>query len=130
MIKFQGVREPLQMGYLHEELLSIIKLAAIWSARSAEGYDVRVSSLNDHIHSRPTRANPKKPMSLHYSDLAVDFIVEYKNGQPNRGAMADLSAFLRRNLGPGHDVLHGPAVTGHLNHIHVEADYVVKQRPR
>jgi hypothetical protein len=127
MIKFEGVREALHLSYPHPELISIIKLAAIWSARS--GFDVRISSLNDHRHTRPTEANPTAPLSLHYSDLAADFMVQHRNGQPNHHAMEELATFFRDHLGPGHDVLYGAAVK-HPNHIHVEADYAIKQRPR
>jgi hypothetical protein len=125
MIKFEGLREALHLNYPHPELIAVLKAGSVWSARS--GWDLRITSLNDHIHTKPTKKNPRRATSLHYSDLAVDFVVQHGNGQPNKDAMAELAQFFRDNLGAGYDILHGLAVK-HESHIHVEWD--INQRPR
>jgi len=124
-LKFRGVRETLSVGHLRPELLKVLDLASVWSARN--GVDVYVRSLNDHQHS---------PNSLHYEDLAVDLCTEHeiKVGRPRHTAssqLKDLFKFLMYGLSVngmngGYDVIHGDA--GHKTHIHVEYD--VRQRKK
>ena len=49
MIDFDGLREALSLKTVPDELIRILKTAAAWSNRS--GYNIRISSLNDHTHS-------------------------------------------------------------------------------
>jgi len=115
MIEFKGLREALTLKTVPDELIRILKTAAAWSNRS--GYNIRITSLNDHVHSKK---------SLHYEDLAVDFQVLSKNGTPNKRAMGALAKHFKSHLPYGTDVLFGS--TGHLNHIHAEID--LRARPR
>ena len=117
MIDFDGLREALSLKTVPDELIRILKTAAAWSNKS--GYNIRISSLNDHTHSNN---------SLHYSDLAVDFQVhsKTKNGTPNKRAMGTLAKHFKSHLGYGYDVIWNSP--GHYNHIHVEYDQ--NERPR
>ncbi len=124
MIEFKGLRESLSLKSIRPELVSLLKLVAVWSARSQ--LDVRVTSLNDHDHSRPSEANPSAPMSLHYSDLACDFVISTRSGTPHKRGMSQLASFLRKHLSYGYDVIWNSP--GHYTHIHVEWDD--NQRPR
>ena len=104
MIEFKGVREPLRVLYMEPELVKVINLASVWSAR--HGVHVRITSLNDHKH---------KSSSLHYEKL-------FKEG------MADLAKFFRQNLELGWDVVWDSP--GHYNHIHCEWDIRQRDTPR
>ena len=115
MIRFDGLRERLKIGYPYPELIAIIKAMSIWSARS--GYDISITSLNDHKHSRG---------SLHQHDRAVDMIVPGARGI-HRLAMRSLTTYLKKTLGLGYDVLF-ETDAAHMGHIHVEADF--SQKPR
>ena len=117
MIEFKGLREALTLKTVPDELIRILKTAASFSNRS--GFNIRISSLNDHQHST-------SPRSLHYSDLAVDFQVLSKNGTPNKRAMGTLAKHFKSHLGYGYDVIWNSP--GHYNHIHVEYDQ--NERPR
>jgi len=123
MIEFKGLREALTLKTVPDELIRILKTAAAWSNRS--GHNIRITSLNDHRHSRPTKANPTAPLSLHYEDLAVDFQVLSKSG-PNKRAMTALAKHFKSHLPYGTDVLFNSP--GHRTHVHVEAD--LRERPR
>ena len=116
MIEFKGLREALSLRSVRPELIAVLKATALWSNR--EGYQVVVTSLNDHQHS--------SPKSLHFRDLAADLQIRNKGGGPNKRAMKRLAGFLTTNLGYGFDVIFG--VTGHYTHIHVEYDE--NERPR
>jgi|TARA_R110000824_G_scaffold98701_5_gene235384 hypothetical protein len=121
MIVFKGARERVRMGVPRPEILKVIDIASIWSARS--GVDVIVNSLNDHKHMTK---------SLHYEDLAVDLSVTPFNVVD----MAKLVAHLERMLvggaydktwhPSGYDIIHGDK--NHKRHVHVEYD--VRQRKR
>ena len=115
MIEFKGLREALTLKTVPDELIRMLKTAAAWSNRS--GYNIRISSLNDHVHA---------PNSLHKSDLAVDFQVLSKNVTPNKRAMGTLAKHFKSHLGYGYDVIWNSP--GHYNHIHVEYDQ--NERPR
>lgn len=116
MIEFKGVREPLRIMHLESELVYVINLASVWSAR--HGMQVRVTSLNDHKHAKK---------SLHYEDKAVDFqVYAPTTKKPSKEAMSDLARFFRQNLGLGWDVIWDSP--GHYNHIHTEWD--IRQRQR
>ena len=114
MIKFEGHREPVRVGFLEPQMVQLLNLTSVWSARHS--LDVVVSSMNDHKH---------KTNSLHYEDKAADFQVKVNN-VPNKEAMQSLANFLRENLGLGWDLIWD--APGHYNHIHVEWD--IRQRPR
>ena len=118
MIEFKGVREPLRVMYMEPELVKVINLASVWSAR--HGMHVRVTSLNDHKH---------KASSLHYEDKAVDFQVRHpKTDKLFKEGMADLAQFFRQNLELGWDVVWDSP--GHYNHIHCEWDIRQRDTPR
>lgn len=121
MIKFEGLRERLQLGYPHPELIAILKAMSIWSARA--GHDITITSLNDHDHQRRTAS---KRQSLHYSDLAVDVVIQGKRGI-NRAAMRSLRTYLVKTLGLGFDVLF-ETDAAHMGHLHAEADFAQKPR--
>lgn len=89
----RGLRVPVNLT--SRETLRIFDLADIWAART--GYDVRLVSANDHIHSRG---------SAHYAGLALDF----HTSEPD--ALCDV---FRR---AGYRVLWD--VPGHYAHLHVE----------
>jgi len=114
LIRFEGHREPVRAGFLEPEMVQLINLTSVWSAR--HGHDVIVTSMNDHKHAK---------RSLHYEDKAADFQVKIGN-VPNKDAMESLANFLRGNLGLGWDLIWD--APGHYNHIHVEWD--IRQRPR
>lgn len=116
MIEFKGIREPLRVMYMEPELVKVINLASVWSAR--HGVHVRITSLNDHKHSKT---------SLHYEDKAADFQVRHpKTDKLFKEGMADLAQFFRQNLGLGWDVVWDSP--GHYNHVHAEWD--IRQRQR
>jgi len=115
MIKFQGLREPVQLQSIQPELIQVLRLLCVYSARS--GYDIRIHSMHDHTHSRT---------SLHYRGLALDCAIHHKNGRPNKAAMRTLASVLRRELGYGYDTVFDSP--GHYTHIHVESDS--NERPR
>lgn len=111
MIRFQNLdKKPLSIGYFHPEVVRLLNLIAVWSAR--RGKLVRVTSMNDRSHSSK---------SLHYEDLAVDFVVDGDNRRMNTSALV---GFLRKNLGEGYDIVW--LKPGHMTHAHVEWD--VRQR--
>jgi hypothetical protein len=114
LIRFEGHREPVRVGFLEPEIVQLLNLTSVWSARHA--HDVIVTSLNDHKHAE---------RSLHYEDKAADFQVKVQN-IPNKEAMESLANFLRGNLGLGWDLIWD--APGHYNHIHVEWD--IRQRER
>jgi hypothetical protein len=92
---------PLRWGYLHEPMVRVLNMAAIWSHRS--GLTVQLTSFNDHEHG---------PRSLHDTNWALDFDVA-----GNRTAdLQRLSSYLRKHLGPEFDVVFEG------NHVHVEFD--------
>ena len=117
MIEFRGVREALSLRTVRPEMVSLLKLCAVWSNRS--GFNLRVNSLHDHKHSKN---------SLHYQDLAADFSISHKNGRPNRAAMRQLAEFLRDHLAYGFDVVFNTPDRTHDNHVHVEWDENARQR--
>ena len=94
MIKFQGLREPVQLQSIQPELIQVLRLLCVYSARS--GYDIRIHSMHDHTHSRT---------SLHYRSLALDCAIHHRNGRPDHGAMRTLTTVLRRELGYGYDIV-------------------------
>lgn len=118
MIEFKGIREPLRVMHLEAELVHVINLASVWSAR--HGMHVRITSLNDHKHDKK---------SLHYEDKAVDFQVSHPTTKKlSREAMADLARFFRQNLGLGWDVIWDSP--GHYSHIHAEWDIRQRQQDK
>tara|TARA_Y100000588_G_C14047372_1_gene835555 strand:+ start:282 stop:647 length:366 start_codon:yes stop_codon:yes gene_type:complete len=117
MIEFKGLREALTLKTVPDELIRILKTAAAWSNRS--GYNIRITSLNDHVHSKK---------SLHYEDLAVDFQVLSKNGTPNKRAMSALAKHFKSHLQYGTDVIWNSPDGSHSTHVHVELD--LRARPR
>ena len=121
MIEFRGLRESLSLRTVRPELVSLLKLVALWSNRA--GHNVRVNSLNDHDHQRRTAS---KRQSLHYSDLAVDVVIQGKRGI-NRAAMRSLRTYLVKTLGLGFDVLF-ETDAAHMGHLHAEADFAQKPR--
>ncbi len=110
---FRGLREPLTLNYLHEPLITALRVVLAWSNR--RGWPVRITSLCDHTHSAK---------SLHYDSLACDLQVSLGNGHPHKKAMHDLAATLRAELPLGYDILFGDKQ--HKTHVHIEAD----TRPR
>jgi len=112
MIRYEGLREPLKLGFIEEPIVKVINIASVWSAR--RGRDVIITSLNDHEHATG---------SLHYEDKAVDFQVKSRDGV-DQEAMRDLYNYLRSNLDLGWDVIFDSP--GHYNHIHAEWD--IRQR--
>lgn len=116
MILFEGIREPLQLGFVEPELVQVINLASVWSAR--HGHHVTITSLNDHQHAEK---------SLHYEDKAADFQVKI-NGTPSKEAMTSLANFLKGQLELGWDVIWD--APGHYNHIHAEWDIRQRNLPR
>jgi len=114
MIRFAGLRHAVKVGFLEAEMVRLLNLASVWSAR--HGRDIRVTSWNDHDHANK---------SLHYEDRAIDFQV-LSGVVLDKKATADLANHFRGNLGLGWDVVWN--VPGHYNHIHVEWD--VRQRER
>jgi len=107
MIRFENKDgKPIQIGYLHSEMVRALNTIAIWSARQAK--TVRITSANDRGHS---------DNSLHYEDLAFDFMVD---GDEAIKFTAILVRFLEVNLGPGYDIVWN--VPGHYTHAHVEFD--------
>jgi hypothetical protein len=115
MIRYEGLREPLKLGFIEEPIVKVINIASVWSAR--QGRDVIITSLNDHEHATG---------SLHYEDKAVDFQVKGREGV-DQEAMRDLYNYLRSNLDLGWDVIFDSP--GHYNHIHAEWD-IRQRRPR
>ena len=107
MIRFQNLdKKPISIGYFRPEMVRLLNLIAVWSAR--RGKVVRVTSLNDRRHSSK---------SLHYEDLAVDFVVDGANPVVDTSSLV---GFLRKNLGEGYDIVW--LEPGHMTHAHVEWD--------
>lgn len=118
MIEFKGVREPLRIMFLEPELVKVINLASVWSARN--GAHVRITSLNDHKHSKS---------SLHYEDKAVDFqVYDPATKQLSKEGMGGLAQFFKQNLELGWDVVWDSP--GHYRHIHCEWDIRQRDAPR
>jgi|TARA_R100001143_G_C3264858_1_gene89455 hypothetical protein len=117
MIEFKGLREALTLKTVQPELIRVLKVAATWSNRS--GYNIRITSLNDHVHSKN---------SLHYSDLAADFQILSRSGTPNRRAMRLLAKHLKSQLPYGTDIVFEAPDGSHKFHVHWEYDQ--NQRPR
>jgi len=107
MIRFENKDgKAIEIGYLHSEMIRAFNIIAIWSAR--EGKIVRITSVNDRYHS---------DNSLHYEDLALDFVVDDVSISNNTSSLVN---YLRDNLGPGYDIVWN--VPGHYTHAHVEFD--------
>jgi hypothetical protein len=118
LIEFKGVREPLHVMFLEPELVKVINLASVWSARN--GAHVRITSLNDHKHSKS---------SLHYEDKAVDFqVYDPATKKLSKEGMGGLAQFFRQNLELGWDVVWDSP--GHYGHIHCEWDIRQRDAPR
>lgn len=116
MIVFKGARERVKMGVPRLEILRVIDMAAIWSARS--GVNVIINSLNDHKHM---------DKSLHYEDLAVDLSVTPYDTDNLRWLTSHLRETLQggvKRSATGYDIIHGDK--NHKRHVHVEFD--VRQR--
>ena len=114
MIEFKGIREPVRVMYMEPELVKVINLASVWSAR--HGIHVRITSLNDHKHSKS---------SLHYEDKAADFqVYDPATKKLSKDGMQSLANFFRENLGLGWDIIWDSP--GHYNHVHAEWD--IRQR--
>ena len=77
-LKFDGLREPLSLTEINDDLMQVLKLSAIWSNRHQ---DIRITSLNDHIHQRSDATTGKRE-SYHYSNKAVDLVVLTATGAP------------------------------------------------
>ena len=114
MIEFKGIREPVRVMYMEPELVKVINLASVWSAR--HGIHVRITSLNDHKHSKS---------SLHYEDKAADFqVYDPATKKLSKDGMQSLANFFRENLGLGWYIIWDSP--GHYNHVHAEWD--IRQR--
>ncbi len=84
-----------------DELVTLLRLAALWSARSR--IDVEINSANDGTHSAS---------SLHPWDLAWDLDTDGEDPHD----LWDLYQTLKRWLPPGYDVV------WEGTHVHVEWD--------
>ena len=119
MIVYSGLDgHPVRLGYLEPQMVTVLNLAAAWSAR--EGVDVHLTSGNDHAHAEN---------SLHYENKAVDLQVQVSpNGQRDaKSLMKSLVVHLRGNLALGFDIVHDSP--GHYTHIHVEWDIRQREAP-
>lgn len=119
-IKFEGLREVLTLTEIDDTLISVLKLAAIWSNRPHVGrqpLDVRVSSFNDHEHQRADPETGKRE-SYHYSNRAMDLIVVNQDGSPNWRGIASLTKWLKTHCftDPSIDIIN------EKSHVHVEID--------
>lgn len=120
-LKFDGLREPLSLTEINDDLMQVLKLSAIWSNRHQ---DIRITSLNDHIHQRSDAATGKRE-SYHYSNKAVDFVVLTATGAPSVRGMRAFYTWLHRHAPVSTDVLLEGSPP---NHIHAEIDR--RERPR
>ena len=116
-LRFQGLREPLKLHTVRHELVTVLKLTSEWSAR--EGVDVRITSLADHRHGKP---------SLHPEGLACDLQIQFSNGQADKASLRKLTTFLRARLGLPYDCIFEASDGSHQRHLHVEYD--ARERPR
>jgi len=108
MIRFENKdHKAIEIGYFHPEIVNVLNLIAVWSAR--EGKIVRITSINDRDHS---------DNSLHDEDLAFDFVVAWDESMTKWTSI--LVEYLRTQLGLGYDIVWN--VPEHYTHAHVEFD--------